>query len=879
MSGQDATSINGACIEVLGAFEHNLQNLDVSIERQSITVITGVSGSGKSSLAFDTILAEAQRRFFYTLSHYSRQFLDLQSRPKVRSVRGLAPAIYLEQNETQASRRATVATTTDLGELFGVLFARFAERHCPQHHLPTEAKSLAAMTSEIAANAEGQTIAVAASIAEGKQGSFKKQLNAAVRKGFQRAIIDGQTRSLTPLPELERNEKHSIKLIIDIVKVKPASRERLARSLSTALEEGGGYAAYFAVDQDGQVEAHSGRVLALAGGCPVCSYAWSRLDSRHFSVNSLGRCPSCSGLGEQTAGPKGARDDSDLAADIVEDTDRDTQSWLTAACADCSGTGLLPELRGLLFGGKNPLDIHNMSLEQVLAFIEAWRRAPLLQPSIAPKEGGGQHTPNPAMLRVLDEIATVLRRLSAVGLGYLTLARRLRTLSGGEAQRLRLANILAGSLRGIIYVLDEPSQGLSASELQALLVAFKQLKAQGSTVLIVDHDALLMRHADWIIDLGPGGGARGGRLVAKFRPHEAERYRNQSLTAKFLAESTAGQALSVRALASGATSGGAMAPSSIVLQDLGRHNLRIAKVAFAREALTVVSGVSGAGKTSLVLGSLYPRLMHSLGQTPWPKGAESPVLDGAAGITSVTVMDRSKLAKSSVSMPASYLDVLTELRDLYAAQAEAQIAGLTARDFSLSVEGGRCPECKGRGEINMSMRFLADARVTCAVCRGRRFRPAVLNVRYQGLSLAETLDLTLDEVAARYRHHRRMEQRLAPALALGLGYLKLGQPSSSLSGGEAQRLKLAPLLARRYGPGDVLILDEPTAGLHFEDVGRLLKALRTLVEKRATVVVIEHHEDFVASADQLIVVGPGAAEAGGRIIYSGPPQGYDWPGS
>ncbi len=829
-------------IEIRGAFEHNLQGVDVSIERGAMTVVTGVSGSGKSSLAFDTVLAEAQRRFFYTLSHYSRQFLDLAARPNVQKLTGLSPAIALAQNETLPSRRATVGTLTDISELLGVLFARFGEQRCPTHDLPTEALSAEQVVDNLLSQREGETLALCAPVAEAKKGVFKAPLSAFAERGFLRAFIDGKVESLSPVPALGREEKHTIKLVIDAVKVKAAARARLVRSVETALAEGQGFGEFYPCDAQWNLDLKKGGSFSSKGGCPSCGFSWPRLDSRHFSANSLGRCEHCDGMGFDAAG---------LADETEAEDDLGVREriGLNEACVACRGTGLDPRLEAIRVAGQSPQSLHSLPVAELAVFLTELAEGPL--------------GANAALSRVASEAGRAARRIAAIGLGYLTSSRRVRGLSGGEAQRLKLAGILAENLRGVLYVLDEPSQGLHPTEIETLTRALHRLRDAGNTVLIVDHDEALMRHADWIIDLGPGGGARGGKLMAKFRPAEAERFARQSATAAHLAHQSPGRLGVGRKLAADAP--------ALVIEGASLHNLNIPSVRFPLAAFTVVAGVSGAGKSSLTLSTLYANAAAKILK---PKAAPRFCrgLRGFEALTAVTLIDRRPVAKSSVSMPASYLDVLGEIRDLYANLPDAQVLGLTARNFSLHVEGGRCPECKGRGQLSLSMRFLADARVACPLCHGKRYQGNVLSVRYLGKAINEVLELTLDEASEHFKNHRKIVHRLAPALALGLGYLKLGQPSASLSGGEAQRLKLVPYLTSRHGQGSLIVLDEPTTGLHFDDVARLLKVLRSLVDAGSTVVTIEHNADVIDAADWLIEVGPGAAADGGKLVYQGPPK-------
>ena len=838
-------------IEVRGACEHNLRDVDVTIERGAITVITGVSGSGKSSLAFDTILAESQRRFFYTLSHYSRQFLDLSNRPQVRSVSGLSPAIALAQNETLPSRRATVGTLTDAGELLGVLFSRFGSQFCPSHELPTAALTREEIADRLIESQSGITLALCVPVAEAKKGTFKPQLTAFASKGYLKAFIDGELKSLSPVPALAREEKHTIKLMIDYVKVKPESRARLLRSIDTTLHEGQGFGEWYVVDDKGDLQLLQGGVFSTKGGCSQCGFAWPRLDPRYFSANSLGKCEACKGLGVPLT------DDESKDLKEKEGADYDAATLIgELLCAGCGGTGLSSRMNAIRLAGLTPREIGTMPIgnlfQSVLCMIES-------------KQGE-----NPAFRRVAEELRGILVRLVEVGLGYLTLTRRIRSLSGGESQRLKLAGILAGSLRGVLYVLDEPSQGLHPSEIDTLLGTLRRLKEAGNTILIVDHDEAVMRGADWIIDLGPGGGAAGGRIMAKFKPDEAAKFARVSETARHLAAKEVHDVTMRPGLPQD--------QAFLEIEGASLHNLTISMVRFPKGALSVVTGVSGAGKSSLVLGTLYANTVQAIaakgGRVSWRHCSS---FKGWEDLTQIFLVDRKPIAKSSVSMPGSYLDVMGELRDIFAAQPDAQVLGFKARDFSLSVEGGRCPECKGRGEISLAMRFLADSRVLCPVCKGQRFRANILGVRYLHLSISEVLNLTLAEVAETFKNHRKIVTRITPALELGLGYLKLGQPTASLSGGEAQRLKLVPHLfkgtgGQRLGQGTLIILDEPTTGLHFEDVGRLSAVLRRLTERGVTVIAIEHNSDVIDSSDWICDLGPGAADKGGRLVYEGEPR-------
>lgn len=831
-------------IRVRGASEHNLKAIDVNIKRGSMTVVTGVSGSGKSSLAFDTVLAESQRRFFYTLSHYSRQFLDLGTRPQVKSVTGLSPAIALAQNETGISRRATLGSLTDISELLAVMFARFGAQLCPKHNRPTSAMTKEDVISHIIKAANGKSIALLLPVAESKKGVFRKELSSLSSKGYTRAWIDGKLRDLDPLPDLAREEKHTIKVQIDLLKVKAESPERLGRSVEALLELSGGYGEWVTVDTKGSWNLDQRQIFSVKSGCPECGFSWPRLDSRYFNPNSLGRCIDCDGYG--------VLDVIDESEDSEDDSDIDQSTEIV--CESCDGTGVQSEAKSIRLSGRAIHEILNLPVKEVVDFFM--------------HDGDlGKLRSNPAFERVYTEVLGALKRLEDMKLGYLSLSRRVRSLSGGESQRVKLSGILSENLRGILYVLDEPSQGLHHSELATMISHLKSLRDQGNTIIIVDHDEDIMRSADMIIDLGPSGGSGGGYLVAAFTPSEAKKYASVSKTAAWLSR----QKLVVKRRMIDAQS-----RKILSIEKPRLNNLKMEDVQIPLEAMTVVTGVSGAGKSSLVLGVLFPNLLSAMNadkkRMSKQRWTHCSSFTGHKDVVRVDLIDRRPVAKSSVSMPATYLDVLGELRDLYASLPDAQIAGLTAKSFSIHSEGGRCPECKGRGELNLSMRFLSDARVRCPVCRGRRFRPNVLDVKFNGLSIYDVLNLSVDDAVQQFTAHRKILQKLIPAQRLGLGYLKLGQPSASLSGGEAQRLKMVPYFAKKLGQGSVLILDEPTTGLHFEDVSRLVAVMRELTDLGVTLVVVEHNDEIIRAADWCIDLGPGSASDGGRIMYQGAPK-------
>lgn len=834
-------------IKVRGATEHNLKNVDLDVHRGAITVVTGVSGSGKSSLAFDTILAESQRRFFYTLSTYSRQFLDLGTRPAVRSINGLSPAIALAQNETAPSRRATLGSLTDISELLAVMYARFGQQLCPKHRHPTAAMTKDDIVRHIVEAANGKTIALLVPMAESKKGVFRKELTSYSTKGYTKAWIDGEVMNLDPTPELAREEKHTIKILVDLLKVKSEAPERLVRSVQAVLDHSGGYGEWVTVDSKGQWNVEGKHVFSTKAGCPECGFAWPRLDSRYFNSNSLGRCEECDGYGVLDI-EEGLEDEED---------DHDAVALTEVTCQTCCGTGVQKDAEAILLGGKTIQELLTMPLSRLERdFKEIAETEPLKS--------------NPAFERVYAEVSGSIARLVDMKLGYLSLTRRVRSLSGGESQRVKLSGILSENLRGILYVLDEPSQGLHHTELATMIANLKVLRDQGNTIIVVDHDEDIMRAADYVVDLGPTGGAQGGHLMATFAPKDAAKYIKVSKTAEWLARS---KSVVKRKSVDLADS------KFLEFRNPRINNLRMKRVRVPVGAMTAVTGVSGAGKSSLVLGVMFPNLIDAMSmekvkakKRTWKHCDE---FSGHEGIQRVDLIDRRPVAKSSVSMPATYLDVLGDLRDLYASLPDAQVAGLTAKSFSLHLEGGRCPECKGRGELNLTMRFLADARVQCPVCRGRRFRSHVLDVKFNGLSIFDVLSLSVDEAVEQFGHHRKIIQKLSPAQSLGLGYLKLGQPSASLSGGEAQRLKMVPYFSKKMGEGSVLILDEPTTGLHFEDVARLISVMRALADSGVTLIVVEHNQEVIRAADWCLTVGPGAADQGGELVYEGIPRERD----
>lgn len=832
-------------IEVRGASQNNLKNVNVTIPRGKVTVITGVSGSGKSSLAFDTILAESQRRFFYTLSNYTRQFLDLGVRPNVKSVTGLSPTISIAQNETEPSPQASIATFTELGELLGILLMRFGEKLCPIHRLPTAEQTLDSIVGRLAAERVGSLVTIAIPVATAKKGTFQTRISQLTRKGFVRGMVDGKWTNLQSPLNLLKDEKHDISIAVDQVKIEQGKEKRLSRSLQLALDEGDGVAEIWQTLPDG-TPIGKPVAVSLRAGCPECGFSWPAVDARYFSANSLGRCPECVGRGLSNV-----EDDQD------DELDSRLRHYIQPPCTSCRGTGVKKDMEAIQIDQLSILDLQTMPITKLSSFIS----------QVLSRNSGNQ-----VLERVAQEVLAILARMENLELSHLQLSRKLGSLSGGEMQRLRLAGIVGESLRGVLYVLDEPSQGLHYQEVHQLGAQLKKLSQSGNTVIVVDHDLGVLSAADWIIDLGPGGGNRGGEVVAQFSPVTAAKFAGVSATARVLAkeqEQLQPKRDKVKAMDCKDPSRDGSGNLRIIRPRL--NNIVCDEIQFARGKLNVLAGKSGSGKSSLVYGIIFANLIKGSRWRQHSTPVHCERLNGWEDLEKVILVDRKSLAKSSVSMPATYLDVFSELRLIYSKVPEAQIAGLLPRDFSLSVSGGRCDECSGRGEIRISMRFLADAFQICPVCHGQRYQSNILSVRYAGLNLHQVLELNVESALEHFRNHRKIAKKLQNAVDLGLGYLRLGQFTSSLSGGEAQRLKLSNMLSAADLGQSLIILDEPTRGLHIDDTERLMASLKALTQSGATVLIIEHSLDVIRGCEWLVELGTGNSEKLGEtsVLFMG----------
>lgn len=862
-------------IRIKGGTAYNLQNVDVEFEREKITVVTGVSGSGKSSLVFDTLLAQAKHHFFNTLPHFQRGLFHFGEPVQARQITGLSLAIALEQAETAPSPRATVATLTNIGELLGVLWSRFSSKYCPTHH---EICATSVSPREVAQQVcrdfdQGEQVAIMAPTVEHKMGLFRKEIYCARAEGCAYISINGQLYDLNAkLPDFHPRKKYTLKVLVRQMVIHPESMENLTDSIAAAAGLGGGYVEVVPSGgaADGWPEFH-GQQLAhpkkysLHAGCPQCGFTWPPLDSRYFSQNSLGRCPECDGFGT-----------------LHDATDVGVDSHLYqhghSHCHHCDGTGLNPDFDPVTLAGRSLRSTYLLELDELADVVVS-----LVTSLVVASK-------NDALWIVLEELRHEIERVQQLGLGHLQLARRILSLSHGERQRLRLSSILTEPLSGVLYVLDEPSQGLHPADLESIWANIELLRSLGNTIIVVDHDEFCWRQADRIVELGPGGGAGGGAIIASFKPSQAEQWRTRSLTARILCEQASGRERQLPAKGSGrdAAAHGANEAKFIAFEDVNYRYLAMPQVRIKQAALNVVCGVSGVGKTSLVMGVMAENLRRWQQAHRMVKqrvgvvgGAELSyrpfgcrAMVGAPPDMRVVVVDRKPLAKSSVSMPATYLDCMGSLRDLYAALPAAQLVGLTRQHFSLMHSLGRCGRCEGRGYIKHVMKFLAPTTEICPDCRGQRYQQMVLDIRYKGHSIAELLQLSLQEVADIFQHHRRIAKCLAPALGLGLGYLRFGQPSGSLSGGEAQRLKLATYLKSQSKQAQVLIIDEPTRGLHHEDVGFLNATLQQITGQGVTIVLVEHHSEVLNNVDWLIDLGHGGGRAGGQMIYEGDLTGF-----
>lgn len=913
-------------IEIKGAREHNLKNIDINIPKDKLTVITGLSGSGKSSLAFDTVYAEGQRRYVESLSSYARQFLDLMKKPDVDSIEGLSPAISIEQKTTSHNPRSTVGTVTEIYDYMRLLWARAGTPYSPATGLPIESQTVSQMTDKITAYPEGTKIILSAPIARGKKGEFKKEFESLQKQGYQRVNIDGTMYNIEEVPSLNKNQKHDIEVVIDRLVVKSGIADRLSQSIETALKLSDGL--LFVNFTDGSER----KIFSSKFACPVSGFTIEEIEPRLFSFNNpYGACPHCDGIGaklymdprlivpnENLSIEKGAiapwygfrtsfysqtvnslcdflrispktpwKDLPEKAKQIIlygsgnvsvpmyysrfvtekpfegvipnmERRFLETDSMASreelshyqsaAPCEACGGKRLKPEALAVKICGFDIMQASDMSIKNALQWFGK------VEEQLSPQKREIAH-------KILKEIITRLQFLNNVGLEYLTLSRQSGSLSGGESQRIRLASQIGSGLTGVMYVLDEPSIGLHQRDNDRLLETLTRLRDIGNTVIVVEHDEDAIRAADFLVDMGPRAGDEGGRITASGTVAEVLKSKN-SLTAQYLNGEKFIAVPAKRRKGNG---------KFLEISGVRTNNLKNIDLKLPLGTLTCVTGVSGSGKSSLILETLYKALNKEINGSREPAGFYNSV-KGAENIDKIIDIDQSPIGRTPRSNPATYTGLFTYIRDWFAGLPEAKARGYSAGRFSFNVAGGRCEACKGDGVTKIEMHFLPDVYVECEVCKGKRFNRETLEVKYKDKSIADVLDMTIDEAYKFFDAIPTIKNRLDLLRQVGLGYVKLGQPATTLSGGEAQRIKLSKELSKKATGKTLYILDEPTTGLHFDDINKLLKVLHQLVENGNSMIVIEHNLDVIKTADYIADIGPEGGDGGGKIIAQGTPE-------
>lgn len=909
-------------IVIRGARTHNLKNINLTLPRDKMCVITGLSGSGKSSLAFDTLYAEGQRRYVESLSAYARQFLQLMDKPDVDSIEGLSPAISIEQKSTSRNPRSTVGTVTEIHDYLRLLFARIGIAVCPEHGIELKAQTVSQMVDQTLAYAEGTKLMILAPVVRGRKGEYKQLFAELASQGFIRARVDGEICDLSDPPDLQLHIKHHIEVVVDRFKVKADIKQRLAESFETALKTADGLAMLVPMDEHTKEEEI---ILSSSYSCPECGYSIPELEPRNFSFNSPhGACPKCDGLGKQMVfseervvpDPNKSIEEGAIAlwdkrswsfyrllvpacdeagidiykpfkdltrkeqeivlygnADTKKDSDRsfmgvigyferqakesDSESYQaqlqnlmsTKVCPECHGARLKHEYCHVFVGGKSLPQINDMSISDSYEFFSSL--------SLGEQD-------STIAERILKEVRERLMFLKNVGLGYLNLSRSADTLSGGEAQRIRLASQIGAGLVGVMYVLDEPSIGLHQRDNQRLLDALARLRDLGNSVIVVEHDEDAIRQADYIVDIGPGAGVHGGNIVTMGSPEEIMKC-EQSLTADYLTGRKQIALPTVRHSGHG----------FLRLSGCKGNNLKNVTASFPAGCFIAVTGVSGSGKSTLVNDTLVPVVSSHM------KGGETIRVDQAFDCQKVEgvelfdkliCIDQSPIGRTPRSNPATYIDLFTGIRELFAMTPESRARGYTPGRFSFNVKGGRCEACQGDGTIRVEMHFLPDVYVQCEQCKGKRYNRETLDIHYKGKNISEVLDMTVEEALTFFEAVPKIRRKLQALMDVGLSYITLGQSALTFSGGEAQRIKLAKELSKVSTKNTLYVLDEPTTGLHFHDVKQLLDMLMRLRDDGNTVVVIEHNLDVIKCADYIIDLGPEGGSGGGQIIATGTPE-------
>ena len=916
-------------IIIKGAREHNLKNVNLIIPRNKLIVMTGLSGSGKSSLAFDTIYAEGQRRYVESLSSYARQFLGQMEKPDVDYIEGLSPAISIDQKTTSRNPRSTVGTVTEIHDYLRLMYARIGVPHCPNCGKPIQQQTVDQIVDQILALPERTKLMILAPVIRGRKGEYVKLLEDMTKQGYVRARIDGEPYELSDPPKLTKNKKHTIEVVIDRLVVRPDIQQRLTDSLETAMKLAEGLVVASVIDGEDML-------FSQNYACPDCGISIGELAPRMFSFNNpYGACPTCSGLGVlmkidpsivipdrslslnqgaiQVSGWNSGEFDSmahtyltalseqygfsldtpvcELPEEAVNillygtngekvkihytrgdgggtfsapfegiitnlerryrETNSDAMKSLyegymsQVPCPDCGGKRLKKEVLAVTVKERNIAEVSDLSVRDARAFFDSL--------SLTEKEQIIAH-------QILKEIKSRLGFLNDVGLGYLTLSRSAGTLSGGEAQRIRLATQIGSGLVGVLYILDEPSIGLHQRDNRRLLNSLKGLRDLGNTLIVVEHDEETMLDADWIVDVGPGAGIHGGEIVAEGTPQDIMA-NPASLTGQYLSGKKFVPIPTTR-----------RAPTGwLTVRGARANNLKNIDVKLPLGVITCVTGVSGSGKSSLVNEILYKSLSRTLNRSRQRSGPHDSI-DGVEQLNKIIAIDQSPIGRTPRSNPATYTGLFDMIRDVFAATPDAKARGYKPNRFSFNVKGGRCEACSGDGIIKIEMHFLSDVYVPCEVCKGHRYNRETLEVRYKGKNIYEVLEMTVDEALEFFRPIQKIARKLETMRDVGLGYVKLGQPATTLSGGEAQRVKLATELSRQATGRTIYVLDEPTTGLHVADVERLIQVLDRLAEAGNTVVVIEHNLDVIKTADHIIDLGPEGGDGGGTVVTTGTPE-------
>lgn len=850
-------------IIVRGARQHNLKNLDLDLPRNELIVVTGLSGSGKSSLAFDTIFGEGQRRYVESLSAYARQFLQQMEKPDVDSIEGLSPAISIEQKTITRNPRSTVATVTEIQDYLRVLFARLGTPYCPKCDIPIESQTVDQIVAQIMGNERGTKIEMLAPIIRQRKGEYRKELEDFAKKGFLKARIDGSMVSLENVPKLERHKFHTIEIVVDRFPLdENLHLERIRNSAEFAVKLGNGDLVVL-IDS-------SEKLFSVKRACPKCGFNFPELEPRFFSFNSpLGACPECDGIGEVSAASSYYRQvermaqetlmtTSNRSADLYYSPSKDAMNqWQVAEdslpegeeesiCPSCNGARLRTEALAVRIHDMNIAEVLSTPVLDAVSLFSTWH----FKDQDALVAGP-----------ILNEMSEKLGFLTKVGLEYVTLDRKISTLSSGEAQRVRLATQIGAKLRGVLYVLDEPTIGLHPRDNARLIEALKAMRDIGNTVVVVEHDEDTIRSADYIVDLGPGAGKTGGYLVSVGTLSEVLDTPG-SLTAAYLSGRKSIELPEKRRKAE---------RGCIEIKGAEEHNLKNIDIQIPIGLFTAVTGVSGSGKSTLIIDILYKAAAKKIYKSVDAPGKHVKIV-GLDLIDKVINIDQAPIGRTPRSNPATYVGLFGPVREFFAQLPESKIRGYSPGRFSFNVASGRCAECRGYGETRILMHFMPDVYVRCEICGGKRYNQQTLEVLFEGKNISDVLDMTITEALEFFQYHPQIKSRLEVLEQVGLGYIHLGQPATTLSGGEAQRIKLSRELSKRSTGKTLYILDEPTTGLHFEDVRHLLNILLRLVEYGNTVVVIEHNLEIIKCADHIIDMGPEGGSMGGDLVGTGTPE-------